>query len=45
MQYICHLSNVRLKIRKGIRCRDEVENDIRKMEIVNWRQAVQYRDG
>jgi hypothetical protein len=44
---LCHLSNIHQKIPKGrpeIRCRDEVENDIRKMEIVNWRQVVQYRD-
>jgi hypothetical protein len=34
-----------LKGRPKARWKDEVENDIRKMRIDNWRQIVQDRDG
>ena len=35
----------RTKRRPKARWKDDVENDIRNTEIVNWRHAVQDRDG
>jgi hypothetical protein len=43
--YQANLDQKQTKGRPKARWKDDVENDIRKMGIVNWRQLAQDRDG
>jgi hypothetical protein len=43
--YQANLHKKWYKQRPKARWKDDAENDIRKMGIVNWRQAAQDRDG
>jgi len=43
--YQANLHQKQLKVRPKAGWKDDAENDRRELAIINWRQAVQDRDG